>query len=377
MSKGISGGMKRLAIITGSMSRGGAERVALNLAKYIFDKGFKVFLMTSTKSENEYIVPAGIKRIVLDENLTMSGKFVRILSISRNLKRVIIENNIDTVLIMGVPLCLFAIPGCRGTGVKVIVSERNDPIHFEGKRIVQFASRKLLKQANGFVCQTNEARAFYKYLNGVIIPNPIMVDDLCEPYHGTREKSIVTAGRMISQKNQRLLLESFNAIKNSYPDYKLIIYGEGILRKELEEYVQKHDLLEKVEMPGNVTNLLEKIKTAGLFVLSSNFEGMPNVLMEAMALGLPCISTDCPSGGPRSLIHNGKNGLLVSVGNKVEIVEAMKRLLEDRELADHLGTQALRIREDLSMSAIGDRWINYMETVSPYSSISIAETKGE
>ena len=357
--------MKRLAIITGSMSRGGAERVALCLAQYMQSKNINVFLLTSTRAQQEYEVPADLNRIVLDQGLSVENKLRRMLGIIQNLRKTIRNNNIDTALIMGVPLCIFAIPGCKG--IRVVVSERNDPTHFEGKKIVQILSRMLMKKANGYVYQTHDAQNYYKdkmHAEGIVIPNPLLLDNIADPYEGIREASIVTAGRMIPQKNHMLLLESFNEIKESFPDYKLFIYGDGPLRKEFEKYIQQHYLTDRVELPGNVSDLSDRIRKAGLFVLPSNFEGMPNALIEAMALGIPSISTDCPCGGPRDLIHDGENGLLVSVDCKHEMVSAMKKILLDKSMAAHLGEESLKIRDDLSVSEIGKQWINYLEAVS-------------
>ena len=356
--------MKKLGIVTGSMSRGGAERVSLALAQYFSSKGIEVVLLTSTVASVEYEVPSSIKRIALDQEVKSSNKIMRLPQLISIMRRTIKENKIDTVLIMGVPLCLFAIPGCKGTGAKVVVSERNDPTHFEGKKIVQIISRHLMKRADGYVFQTKDAQAYYTGLSGTVIPNPLLGDNLCEPYDGIREKTIVTAGRMIPQKNQRLLLETFYEIEDKFAEYKLVLYGDGALRKEFEEFIQTHNLQERVEMPGNVADLPEKIKGAGVFVLPSNFEGMPNALIEAMALGIPCISTDCPCGGPRDLIREGENGLLVSVGNKEELKSAIIKLLTDEEMAFRLGKTGSAIRKDLSMPNIGERWMNYLEGIS-------------
>jgi glycosyltransferase involved in cell wall biosynthesis len=176
----------------------------------------------------------------------------------------------------------------------------------------------LYKKADGFVFQTEDAA---KYFEGIIkcdskiIPNPINPKFIKEPYKGEREKNIVTVGRLESQKNQKMLIEAFGKIESKYPEYSLLIYGDGSKKEELQDLIKEKGLENKVILKGKIDDVENVIDKAKMFVLSSDYEGMPNALMEAMALGLPCISTDCPCGGPRYLMENGKSGLLVPVGN--------------------------------------------------------------
>lgn len=357
--------MKKLVIICASLSRGGAERVAVYLSKYMVDRGVETTIVTADRKENEYVPFDGVVRYSLSDELKNSNKVFRLFYQSNQLRAFLKANNIDTVLIMGVPLCIFAIPGCVGTGVKVIVSERNDPKHFAGKTIVKYLSRLFMKKADGYVFQTEEAKQFYgNGLGGntIVISNPLLLERLPNSYDGERDKCIVTAGRLNPQKNQKLLIDSFAEIEKEYPDYKLVIYGEGYLERELKEYVVSKGIKEKVFFPGNVSDLLERINSASVFVMTSDFEGMPNALIEAMAIGLPCISTDCPCGGPRELIENRKNGILVSVNNKSELVLGIKTLLDDKELANKMGSEAKKIRTILNMDNIGEKWYKFLSS---------------
>jgi glycosyltransferase involved in cell wall biosynthesis len=147
-----------------------------------------------------------------------------------------------------------------------------------------------------------------------IIPNPINPEFNVKPFSGKRRKIITSVGRLSEQKNQHVLIEAFSRIEKDFPDYELVIYGEGNLRETLENQIKTLKLENKVKLPGVKKNIKNEIYDCSLFVLPSLYEGMPNALMEAMALGLPVISTDCPCGGPRFLIHN-YNGLLVKVNN--------------------------------------------------------------
>ena len=324
--------MDKLGIICGSLVRGGAERVAVYLAEYMKKRKIEVFLITSGKAENEYRAPEGVERINLSQS---SNKFLTFAVQMKKINKIIKEKKIDTVLIMGVPLCIYSIPGCIFTNAKVIVSERNDPSNFAGKRIVKVISRYFMRMADGFVFQTSDAKKYYAGKlkgKGVIIPNPLLAKYLPEQYTGDREKMIVTSGRLIEQKNQKMLIHAFSEI------------SERIL-------------------PGNVSDLHDRIRKASVFVLPSKFEGMPNALIEAMALGLPCITTDCPCGGPRELIEDGVNGVLIPVNSKELLEKAILEVVENPDYTRSLGEAAACIKNKLSVDKIGRQWFQYFTSL--------------
>jgi len=159
------------------------------------------------------------------------------------------------------------------------------------------------------------------------------------------------------------LIDAFAKIAKIHPDYKLNIYGEGDLRDSLEKNIKSLNLEKKVFLKGTVNNLKDKIYTVSLFILSSNYEGMPNSLMEAMSLGLPVISTDCPCGGPKFLIENNINGVLVPVGDKKKLEKAMNRLLSNPNIANELGKNANNICSFLEPNKIYKKWEEYIEKI--------------
>ena len=142
-----------------------------------------------------------------------------------------------------------------------------------------------------------------------------------------------------------------------------MIYGEGDKRGELEKLVEELGLKDRISLPGNIRNIADEMEKNSLFVLSSDFEGMPNALMEAMALGLPCVSTDCPCGGPRYLIKNGENGVLVPVGDADALAEAMKKMLHDEDLRIRIGNNARTIQTRLSPEKIYGQWESYIKSI--------------
>ena len=160
------------------------------------------------------------------------------------------------------------------------------------------------------------------------------------------------------QKNQKLLINAFSELAKKIPDYTLVIYGEGSLRKELEKFIESKGLKDRIFLPGAKNNIQEYIKDASLFVLSSDYEGIPNALIEAMAIGLPCVSTDCSPGGARELITNGENGVIVECRNSNELATAMARLLTDRESAKKMGTNAKKIYTRVDKNLVCNRWLD-------------------
>ena len=166
---------------------------------------------------------------------------------------------------------------------------------------------------------------------------------------------------MEPQKNQKLLINAFSDLAKDFPDYTLIIYGEGSLRNELENYIISKGLQSKVVLPGVKNNIQEYIKDASLFVLSSDYEGIPNALIEAMAIGLPCVSTDCSPGGARELIADGENGTIVECGNPQMLAKAMELVLKDREKAQGMGTNAKKICARVDKDVVCDSWLDLIK----------------
>jgi len=351
----------KIVLTIAHMNLGGAQRVCYNLIKWLTE---------NTESEVHLMIYSG-RTIKEDYDLSripytiVSGRlFNKISRIRGELKRI----KPDVLVTMGVPGALFDVPACAGLGIKHIISERNDPAHFAGHTFTRIISRLLMHRADGFVFQTKDAKAFYSgeiAKRSVVIPNPLFIGDDCPDtqYVGEREKTIVTTGRLNKQKNHPLLIRAFKRIVEEYPDYKLIIYGEGPERKNDETLIRELGLQKRVLLPGSINDVLEKICKSSLYVLSSDFEGMPNALMEAMALGLPCISTDCPCGGPRELIENEINGILVPVGDKHALVNALEQLITNRKMALQMGKNALAIRETHSKDVICQRWLDYFKQV--------------
>ena len=242
---------------------------------------------------------------------------------------------------------------------RIVVSERNDPYTTPSKK-----SRRLLRdlafsKADKCVFQTADAKGFFSkeiQEKGIVIPNPIN-PDLPDRYIGDREKKIVAVGRLHPQKNFGLLIRAFSCIHKDYPEYKLVIYGRGNQENELRALISALDLNEYVELPGFSDDIYQDILKSSVYVSSSDYEGMSNSMLEALALGIPSVVTDCPIGGARMIIKNNVNGILVPVGDEKAMYDAIRRILSDKKFADMLSDEAYKIRADLPVEKIAREWL--------------------
>ena len=222
-------------------------------------------------------------------------------------------------------------------------------------------------RAAGIVVQSNGAKErFPAFIQKkcTILPNSINPSFMRKRYIGEREKEIVMVARFHSNKNHALVMEAFKAATDKeHRDYSLVFYGDGPERAKLQRLAVTLGIEDRVVFAGNVTHVAEHIEKAMIFILASDHEGMPNSLIEAMSLGLACISTDCPCGGPRDLIKNEENGILVPVRDTDAIAAAIRRLIEDETLREKLGKNATMLQDKLSPSVVNTKWKEYFERV--------------
>lgn len=356
------GGYSPLKILfyINAIHHGGAERVMVNLADYFCNDDMnECLLVTSFQDEWEYPVNNKVRRIVLCEQ--MPSSFIkRNLLLVKKLRNVIIQEKPDVVLSFMAEPNFRNIIASVGLSVKKIISIRNDPAREYPNMLFKIAAKVLYPLADGVVFQTEDAQKWFskKIRNkSCVIFNPVDSIFFTTTFDGTR-KNIVTTGRLTRQKNHKMLIDAFSMIANLVSD-NLIIYGEGEMREELEKRVADLELTERIFLPGAVTDVANTIKSAKLFVLSSDYEGMPNSLMEAMALGIPCISTDCPCGGPRALISNMENGVLVPIGDIQQIANSILLILENAEKSESISSLARISAQNYHPDKIYKQWKEY------------------
>lgn len=365
--------MKHIMIVINKMDFGGAQRVVANLANYLNRYGIKVDIVSISSAPSVYPIDRGITQLTLRRHEQGKTQISRAVGSIFELRKLVLKRNPDVVLSFLTDINILVIPALINLDVPLIVSERNDPKRNPTNKLKRIARRLFYRFSDGFIFQTEEAKSYFSkeiQERSIVLPNPLLIDNIPEEFKGKRRKEIVAVGRLEPQKNHKLLINAFKQVVEQYNDFTLTIYGEGSLRKELMNHVSSLGLQNYVFLPGEVKNITSKIIDSYAFVLSSDYEGMPNALMEAMACGLPCISTDCPCGGPSFLIQNGKNGLLVPVGSSEHLVDSIINLIKNPDFANRLGKEARKIISTLEPSKVFNEWLSYFEKVVLLKSIN-------
>ena len=346
---------------------GGAERVILQLACYFMDCGYQAVLATLSCTEQEYPVPEGLKRIVLDRQIKSKIRVFKVFNRGKKLRNLCRTIKPAAVIsFMAVPN-FYAVCSTVGLPVKTIISVRCDPnMEYPGVVFGSLIGRHLLPKADGCVFQTKEAQEWFpKKLQR---KSRVIFNAVDESFFKVERKdnckNIVTLGRLSEQKNQKLLIQAFALIADKYPEEKLLIYGKGELKEELNQLIAELNLSERVVLMGLTKCPQEVLREAKVFVLSSDYEGMPNALMEALAAGVPCVATDCPCGGPKTLINNGVNGFLVPVNDKKEMAKAISLLLSDSELRQKFSKNAKRMAEQYKTKIVLKEWEEYIKKIA-------------
>lgn len=341
----------KIGIFVGSLYGGGAERFASILASGLSKKN-EVSLITFTqKQQQEYSLLKSVKRENLDISINCHGIKKFFSFIDKNFYDVYI--GIDLI-----PNLLLSSAKLANKTRKVIISERNAPKYTKLNVLWKILRFFLYAKADTIVFQTEDAKASYRRVisrKGVVIPNPLRKD---MPYRDRHMicSEIIAVGRLNQQKNYDLLLYAFKSVHEEYPDYILRIFGQGVEEEHLKMLSQKLGIQEYVIFEGYKEDINEWMKYSDIFVMTSKYEGMPNALMEAMAMGFPVISSDCPSGGPRALIKDHENGILFENDNLEQLIFRMKEVLGSEQLKEKLSMNAVKIREELDEDFIIHKW---------------------
>lgn len=346
--------MKKIVFVCNHLYGGGAERVLCTLANSFSNCGYDI----------EILVFDGKKRYPLNNKIIVKdiGDSNSLFKQSKRIRHEIAKTTTDAVISFEYFVNLCTILACSNMKCKVIVSERNDP-SIVGSGVLKDRLRNFLYRfCDTLVCQTEDAKKYFPYYiqkNAVVILNPLK-NGLPEPWRGKRKDEIVSFGRLNKQKNLSLLIEAFAEFYINHPTFKLAIFGDGEEYDKLIRLVKEKHLDKAVEISHSRTDIHERIVNSKIYVSSSDYEGLSNSMLEAMAIGLPTICTDCPCGGARMVISNGINGVLIPVGDKNALVSALEKLSENYELADNISTNASTLREKLSVDKITEQWAHLL-----------------
>lgn len=341
---------------------GGAEKSIVLLANQLAERGHDVTLISMTSDNNVYQMSEKVKYHFMDDK--SKNKITTVMKRYMLLDKFFKNTKADVVISFWFQLGVIGMLLSKKYDFKIIYSERGDPTDKEYDGINGLIRKITFPFFDGFVFQTKGARdCFDKKIadKSCVIHNAITIDKAALHIPDKKDKTIVGVGRLHRQKNFPMLIKAFSLIADKYSDYKLIIYGDGELREQLNELIMKLNLQNRVVLYGNTKDIYNKLLNAEIFVLSSDFEGMPNALMEAMALGLPCISTDCSPGGAAELIDNYENGILVKIGDYKDLAAKIDEVLTDEKLKNKLSINGQNILHTHSLAEIYNKWDAYIK----------------
>ncbi len=345
--------MTRIVFVLPDMAGGGTERVVALLANEYVKRGYPVTILLFAGSHTAYPLDERIELFVAGE--TSGGKASVRLKRIWQMRKFYKAHKGCYIFAFSVMGAVFSVVSSLGIPHRMLVSERNDPSQYEHPHIRNLAYRR----AEKLVLQTEDMRRQFPVKlqkMAVVIPNPV-ADEVPLPFMGERKKRVVSVARLQPQKNHRLLLDAFAEFQQKFSDYELHIFGVGELEEQLRGQAKKLGIEEKVIFRGFSTNVKQEIWDSAMFVLSSDYEGISNSMIEALAMGVPVISTDCPVGGARAYIENNVSGILTSVGDMKALTDAMSRIARDSMLAKKLSENGVKIKETYGLSRIADKWL--------------------
>lgn len=346
----------KILIILNDLKNGGVERVLSVLANYFADRGYAVNILAiasdqisyplSPKVKYEYVPIIGIyKRVSIFKEFDVMNR------IAREIKRI----NPEYVIGFDDSIIIRSIPAAWLQKRKIVVSERIDPsIYGLPMRIIRQVAYDM---ADAVVFQTPDAKKFFPkrtQKKSVVIPNPLSQE--LPIRKNVTNKDILMACRLRSQKNVHMAIKAFSKFYKTHKDYRLVVYGEGEQLDELKTLAKKLNVSNNVIFPGHVDDIHERMAECAIYLSTSDYEGLSNSMIEALAIGVPSICTDCPVGGARMMIKNNVNGLLVPIGDVNACAEAMSKIADNPTFAHKIGNNAKQINSKLAVSVICPKW---------------------
>lgn len=343
----------KIVFVIPNMTGGGTERVISLLSDEYIRMGIDVAIMQFAGYEHAYELNEKVEDFSVAPK--SNGNPVVLVKRFLNMRRYFKQNPGCYIFAFAVMGAVFSIIASMGLRRYLLVGERNSPESCNVKKLRNWAYRR----ADRITFQTSDGIAYFPEeiaKKAVVIPNPVDAS-VPDRYEGERIPKAVTAGRLHKQKNHALLLDAFAEFSRRFPEYELHIYGQGELEEELKKRADKLGIQDKVVWHGFCKDVKKEIRDARMFVLSSDFEGISNSMLEALSMGIPTISTDCPIGGARIYMEEGVSGLLVPVGDRAALAEAMSRIASDDALTETLSVNAVKIKERYSVTSIAEKFL--------------------
>ncbi len=343
--------MTKIVFVLPDMAGGGTERVVALFANEFVKRGYPVTILLFAGDHTEYPLDQKVEVVVAGK--ASGGNLLIRLKRLQEMRRFYKKNRNCYIFAFSAMGAVFSVAAAFGIPCRMLASERNDPRRYEHTVIRNLAYGR----AEKLVLQTEEMRRYFPLWlqkKAVVIPNPVD-EGIRTPFQGERKKRIVSVARLQPQKNHKLLIDAFADFQKGHEEYELHIFGVGPLEGALRQQAKELQIEAKVLFRGFSSNVKEEIWDSAMFVLSSDYEGISNSMIEALAMGVPVISTDCPVGGARAYIEDCVSGILTPVGDKAALAFAMTRIAEDPEFASGLSANGAKVREIYGLSKIADR----------------------
>lgn len=346
---------KKLLFVNSSLSDGGSERVMCLIANEFSKRKYQVDMVLLREGKDTYYVNDDIK--IIRFKYKHNNKIYKLLKRLKTLHD-LMKNDYDYVISFMSDINICTLISNIGINKRIIVSERADPSQKTRSWIQRKMEKILYRFAYKVVLQTEDVKKNYSnkiQKIAVVIPNPIN-PNLPKRNSKMINKNMVAVGRLTEQKNFRLLIDAFYLFNKVNDNYNLVIYGEGGQRDLLEKQIKELKLDNKVYLPGYIKSINMKMVNSYLYISTSKFEGISNSMLEALAMGIPSICTDCPVGGARLAIKNKVNGILIPIDDKESIVNSLIELTSNHDLYDKISKEAVKINDTFSVKKIGDIW---------------------
>ena len=361
----------RIAIITTNMGYGGAEKQVCFLANGLVERGHTVhvinlnvfgsFLRAHTQAYDERVQ-------IHTLHTHLPSPLTNIEWVSQTTR---ILRRIQAEIVVGftfTPNYIAQICG-RIAHIPSVISERVDPNYSIPKDWSHRLRVNWINHADGGVFQTEGAKAYYAeelQRKSIVIPNPVIKPDTIAPVqYDVSQKHVISIGRFDDnpQKRYDILLQTFAKFHALHPDYSLLLYGSGPLGDQIKTWIQELHIEKAVQLMGVTKSAMQTLsKKGGLFIITSDFEGISNALLEAMAVGMPVVSTDHSPGGARLLIEDHKNGLLAPVGDADRLCQALCEYAENPELAAQCGRNAQDVLTRFAPNTLLNKWNDYINS---------------
>lgn len=348
---------RKIVYVINSLKVGGAAKMlkyVANLSKEIFDEVSIISIYDTDYSSQELRTGIKVRSLGFENINRFKRQFLMVFAIRKAIEDF---HPRYVCAFIGHVNVMVRMATWSMKDVIMMSAERGDP--FTQPIIWKWITKWAYRTSNYCFFQLENQRDFFgdkTASKSFVIPNPFVTNTPVEPYYGERNKSIVSAGRFGFEKCYNDLIDAFYIVHQKHPDYRLVLYGEGPMLPEYEKQVAKLGIKDFVSFPGYVKSVAKEIQKEGVFVLSSLFEGIPNSLIEAMSIGIPCVATDCTPGGPAFLFNNQERGVLVKVHDSQAMADAICRYIEDSAFAHENGTKAIKVLDDLKENRIREQW---------------------